>query len=103
MLIFRECDWSGRRLLFDSNDVQKMNTCSNSPPTDTPNTQNGKRTNSTNKTGTNSSQTFIEICNGYGYVYDHTLNESNSIGEMIFGSAAMSFKGTSLKVNIYLV
>lgn len=98
VLLFRECDWSGRRLLFDSNAVKKMNDCSTDQSTTSKN-QNANLSNSTNRNGTNSSKTFIEICNGYGYVYDHTMSESNNIGEMVFGSAAMSFKGTSLKVN----
>ncbi|XP_031635388.1 folliculin-interacting protein 2 isoform X2 [Contarinia nasturtii] len=88
VLLFRECDWSGRRLLFDSGAVQKVSI----PVNQTNNDKNGKTTN-------DKSESFIEICNGYGYKYDHTMGESTNIGEMVFGSVAMSFKGTSLKVH----
>lgn len=96
--MFRECDWTGRRLLFDSSAVQKVSIAETNQ-SNTANGQNGKLPNSNDKDGVNSSRAFIEICNGYGYTYDQTSCESNNIGEMVFGSVAMSFKGTSLKVN----
>lgn len=99
VLLFRECDWTGRRLLFDSSAVQKVSISETNQSNTTTNDQNGKLPNSNVKDGGNSSRAFIEICNGYGYTYDQTSCESNNIGEMVFGSVAMSFKGTSLKVN----
>lgn len=98
VLLFRECDWNGRRLLFDSSAVQKVNKPSNNPSPTSNNIQSGQLPNSSDKDATNSSRTYIDICNGYGYTYDHASCESNNIGEMVFGSVAMSFKGTSLKV-----
>lgn len=98
VLLFRECDWTGRRLLFDSSAVQKVCIPTNNPSA-TSNNQNGKLPTANDKDRPNSSRTFIEICNGYGYTYDQTSCESSNIGEMVFGSVAMSFKGTSLKVS----
>lgn len=95
VLLFRECDWNGRRLLFDSNAVQKVNTSSNNKTSAT-NNQTEQLPNSKVKQST---RTYIDICNGYGYTYDQASCETSNIGEMIFGSVAMSFKGTSLKVN----
>lgn len=95
VLLFRECDWTGRRLLFDSSAVQKVSISTRD--------QNGKLPNSNESERTNGSRSFIEICNGYGYTYDQTSCESNNIGEMVFGSVAMSFKGTSLKVRLIIV
>lgn len=100
--MFRECDWTGRRLLFDSSAVQKVSISATTNSSTASKNQNAKQPNSNDKDTTNSSQSFIEICNGYGYTYDHTSCESNNIGEMIFGSVAMSFKGTSLKVFLHL-
>lgn len=99
--MFRECDWTGRRLLFDSSAVQKVNISATTNPSTASNNQNGKQPKSNDKDTTNSSQSFIEICNGYGYTYDQTSCESSNIGEMVFGSVAMSFKGTSLKVFLH--
>lgn len=89
MLLFRECDWTGRRLLFDSSAVQKVS------KSKTPSEQ---LSHPIDENETDAPRTYIDICNGYGYAYDHASCESNNIGEMVFGSVAMSFKGTSLKV-----
>lgn len=97
VLLYRECDWTGRRLLFDSSAVQKVSITSNDLSTISSN-QSGKLPSASSKDGTNPSRSYIDICNGYGYTYDHALCESSNIGEMVFGSVAMSFKGTSLKV-----
>lgn len=71
-------------------EINQSNTC---------NSQNEKLPNSNDKNdGVKSSRAFIEIYNGYGYTYDQKSCESDNIGEMVFGSVAMSFKGTSLKV-----
>lgn len=72
-------------------DINQSNTC---------NSQNEKLPNSNDNDGVNASRAFIEIYNGYGYTYDQKSCESNNIGEMVFGSVAMSFKGTSLKVTM---
>lgn len=107
-MLYRECDWTGRRLLFDSSAIQKVNV----PPTQiivsassVAKENSSKQINSNNKhtaeklaNGKTTTRHFIEISNGYGYIYDATPIDSNSIGEMIFGSIAMSFRGTSLKV-----
>lgn len=98
VLLFRECDWTGRRLLFDSSAVEKVNVTTR---TQSLNTNKANGNNATDNKDTQS-QSFIEICNGYGYVYNHPASDSNNIGEMVFGSVAMSFKGTSLKVELHL-
>lgn len=100
VLLFRECDWTGRRLLFDSSAVQKINKPLNNQQSTTSKKQSNKEQlpNSCDNDGTDPPRTYIDICNGYGYTYDHASCESNNIGEMVFGSVAMSFRGTSLKV-----
>lgn len=105
IVLFRECDWTGRRLLFDSSAIQKVNVSpaskliaseSSVAKENTVNNNNDSTEKATNMKSASSH--FIEVSNGYGYVYDATSIDSNSIGEMIFGSIAMSFRGTSLKV-----
>lgn len=77
---------NGRRLLFDSSAIQKVNLAA-VPDDDKTVTPNGKN-----------QKNYIEVSNGYGYKYARPHADYNSIGEMIFGSVAMSFRGTSLKV-----
>lgn len=89
ILLYRECDWTGRRLLFDSSAVQKVSI------------SNGKSSNSQNGSSNDATQSrsFIGTSNGYGYTYEQSSCESSNIAEMVFGSVAMSFKGTSFKVS----
>lgn len=86
IVLYRECDLNGRRLLFDSSAIQKVNLTAPTIIED----GDGNEKNQKN---------YIDISNGYGYRYARPETDYNSIGEMIFGSVAMSFRGTSLKVN----
>lgn len=99
VLLFRECDWNGRRLLFDSNAVEKVNVSSRNEPSNGNNKSNEPVNNENNDNDNSRRRSFIEVCNGYGYIYNQPGSDSNNIGEMVFGSVAMSFKGTSLKVS----
>lgn len=95
VLLFRECDLTGRRLLFDSSAIEKVSVTSRNQPTKSDKLNGQKSISSNNK---NSSQSYIDMCNGYGYTYNSAANDGSNIGEMVFGSVAMSFEGTSLKV-----
>lgn len=59
VLLFRECDWRGRKLLFDSNAVQKVS-LENQPCSKL---KFGSRQKSENK----KTDAFVEVTNGYGY------------------------------------
>lgn len=89
IVLYRECDLNGRRLLFDSSAIQKVHLEATPREDDksSPNT-NGK-----------CQKNYIDVSNGYGYRYAKPETDYNAIGEMIFGSVAMSFRGTSLKVS----
>lgn len=103
VVLFRECDWTGRRLLFDSSAVQKVCLTTNNATQATKLSASSSlpSTASAESNGSHSARSYIDICNGYGYIYDQASCESNNnIGEMVFGSVAMSFKGTSLKVEL---
>uniref|UniRef100_A0A1I8NXL9 UDENN FNIP1/2-type domain-containing protein n=1 Tax=Stomoxys calcitrans TaxID=35570 RepID=A0A1I8NXL9_STOCA len=140
ILVYRECDTRGRRLLFDSNALEKVylkerngnnaNTtkhnvvkstlssfggqhhqhqnASNSSHNNNhkeslltdrlENSSSSSATNSTNKGHSNGS--FIEVCEEYGFKHNRpNTTDISSIGEMVFGALAMSFRGTSLKVH----
>lgn len=104
ILLYRECDFTGRRLLFDSSALKKINVASSKPKAYQSNIKNQNDINANNKDDKSTlHQEFIEIWNGYGYTYNQASSDSNSIGEMIFGAVAMSFKGTSLKVRIFKI
>ncbi|GLG93997.1 CLUMA_CG009771, isoform A [Gryllus bimaculatus] len=92
LLLFRECDARGRKLLFDSSAVLKTvieNTqCSKSRLGSKPKCDNPKRT-----------EAYVEVTNGVGYQYTRPSSDVNLMGEMIFGSVAMTFKGMVCKVH----
>ena len=110
ILLYRECDWRGRKLLFDSTAIQKVNlsetsTTVTSKPYTTAATINSKSNNNSifsetkNKVGGEKKYpVYIETSNGYGYKYAKPESDYNGIGEMVFGSVAMSFRATTLKV-----
>ncbi|KAH8339480.1 hypothetical protein KR074_004328, partial [Drosophila pseudoananassae] len=122
VLLYKEDD--SRRLLFDSNALQKVthrdastttsasasaSTSSSSSSTSVSgggkflknekytSLQNGKiqaKAHSTN--GSN----FIEVCADYGFKHNRpTGDDITPLGEMVFGSLPMSFCGTALKVH----
>ncbi|GLV39007.1 uncharacterized protein CBL_06006 [Carabus blaptoides fortunei] len=92
VVLFRECDFRGRKLLFDSQSVQKIPI----PVTVTkPQTATGI------PSLPNKNEVFVEISNGYGYQYIRPSGDIVQLGEMVFGSVAMSFRGTSLKIHSF--
>ncbi|XP_073837106.1 uncharacterized protein isoform X2 [Musca autumnalis] len=149
ILLYRECDTRGRRLLFDSNALEKVylkEKNGNSSGGSSSHKNNGGKSalssitgggggggvgalhstsnqtslnNNHNKAsllsdrlnasaaasshnsnkGAHSNGGFIEVCDEYGYKHNRPNSDISSIGEMVFGASAMSFRGTSLKVH----
>ncbi|KAM7359085.1 uncharacterized protein ACRADG_003814 isoform 2-T4 [Cochliomyia hominivorax] len=118
ILVYRECDSRGRRLLFDSKALEKVylkenngnitagHNTANATITNHNNNNNHKEIidfNTTQQTSNNkghSNGSFIEVCNEYGYKHNRPNSaDISSVGEMVFGALAMSFRGTSLKVH----
>ncbi|XP_077291544.1 folliculin-interacting protein 2 isoform X2 [Arctopsyche grandis] len=103
VLLFRECDRSGRKLLFDSaavrrvsvSDVQKT---SEYTFTLFQNRKESKDSKSASKSSTKAN--VVEVSQGYGYQCLPPDADVSVLGEMIFGAVAMNFKGMSLKVHI---
>lgn len=86
ILLYRECDWRGRRLLFDSTAVQKVNVSASGP--------NTRRTTPDCKKYSN----YIDTIDGVSYRYARPDEDFNGIGDMVFGSVSMSVRATTLKV-----
>ncbi|XP_055373434.1 folliculin-interacting protein 1 [Condylostylus longicornis] len=105
ILLYRECDSSGRRLLFDSNSIQKIEI------NEKQNLKSNLQSNKAKLLGNLSKPTiknenhlndgsFIEIANGIGYKHIRpNPSDITNIGEMVFGALAMSFRSPSLKVH----
>ncbi|XP_029735520.2 folliculin-interacting protein 2 [Aedes albopictus] len=92
VVLFRECDIRGRKLLFDSSAVEKISEgpLSSTGATTTSGSTNHKTVPQTQK------------CDHCKVLYQHSSNPKNdikSLAEMIFGSAPIAFQGSSLKVH----
>ncbi|TDG52566.1 hypothetical protein AWZ03_000799 [Drosophila navojoa] len=110
VLLYKEDDSHGRRLLFDSHALQKVmlkesSQCSNRSGgkflknDKFTSLQNGK-IQAKAHSGSSNGSNFIEVCAEYGYKHNRpTGADLTPIGEMVFGSLAMSFCGTALKVH----
>ncbi|XP_062128239.1 uncharacterized protein LOC133840436 isoform X1 [Drosophila sulfurigaster albostrigata] len=108
VLLYKEDDSHGRRLLFDSHALQKVTLKDSSSATagggkflkneKFTTLQNGKL--QAKAHSNNNSSNLIEVCPEYGYKHNRPSGaDITPIGEMVFGSLAMSFCGTALKVH----
>uniref|UniRef100_A0A1A9Z8V7 UDENN FNIP1/2-type domain-containing protein n=1 Tax=Glossina pallidipes TaxID=7398 RepID=A0A1A9Z8V7_GLOPL len=99
VLVYRECDSRGRRLLFDSRALEKIYSTEENVLRKT---NAFKMTDQKPKrwSGAGTCDNFVEVCKEYGYRHNRPDSvDITSIGEMVFGALAMSFRGTSLKVH----
>ncbi|KAH9644919.1 hypothetical protein HF086_014407 [Spodoptera exigua] len=85
LLLFKECDWRGRKLLFDSAAIQKVPASKN----DKPNVRQSEEV-----------PCILEVSEGFTYLYKGPATDANVLGEMIFGAVAMNYKSVSLKIHI---
>ncbi|KAJ0179746.1 hypothetical protein K1T71_004337 [Dendrolimus kikuchii] len=85
LLLFKEYDWRGRKLLFDSSSIQKVPAGNNDKP---------------NIRHTDEAPCIVEVSDGFSYVYKGPAADANVLGEMIFGAVAMNYKSVSLKIHI---
>lgn len=85
LLLFKECDWRGRKLLFDSAAVQKIPASKNDKP---------------NVRQSDEVPCILEVSEGFTYLYKGPAADANVLGEMIFGAVAMNYKSVSLKIHI---
>ncbi|XP_011866215.1 PREDICTED: folliculin-interacting protein 2 isoform X3 [Vollenhovia emeryi] len=87
ILLFRECEWRGRKLLFDSMTVQKHRSKSEAVCTAV-NTAEGKH------------ETPFNIGTARDFERDKTVEDDVSLlSEMVFGTVAMTYRGSSFKVH----
>lgn len=85
LLLFKEYDWRGRKLLFDSSAIQKVPAGKNDKP---------------NIRHTDETPNIVEVSDGFSYIYKGPAADASVLGEMIFGAVAMNCKSVSLKIHI---
>ncbi|KAM0726104.1 Folliculin-interacting protein 2 [Formica fusca] len=88
ILLFRECEWRGRKLLFDSMTVQKHRSKSETLCTAVNNNAEGK------------CETSFNIGTTRDFERDKIVEDDvNLLSEMVFGTVAMTYRGSSFKVH----
>ncbi|XP_018308430.1 folliculin-interacting protein 1 [Mycetomoellerius zeteki] len=88
ILLFRECEWRGRKLLFDSMTVQKHRSKSETVCTAVNNNAEGK------------CEMPFNIRTAHDFERDKTVEDDVSLlSEMVFGTVAMTYRGSSFKVH----
>ncbi|CAH2075491.1 unnamed protein product, partial [Iphiclides podalirius] len=85
LLLFKECDWRGRKVLFDSSTIEKIPSLKNDKP---------------DKHQKNEVPCIVEVSDGFTYVYKGAAADASLLGDMIFGAVAMNYKNVSLKIHI---
>ncbi|XP_067216900.1 folliculin-interacting protein 2 isoform X3 [Linepithema humile] len=88
ILLFRECEWRGRKVLFDSMTVQKHRSKSETVCTAVNNNAEGK------------CEASFNIGTTRDFERDKTIeNDVSLLSEMVFGTVAMTYRGSSFKVH----
>ncbi|XP_055841165.1 folliculin-interacting protein 2 [Episyrphus balteatus] len=106
VLLFRECDSRGRRLLFDSNALQKVTLkdfeirLSTAHKIIDENISVNSDINGGKHHFKGQSNGYVEAADGCLYKHNRpSMADIPTVGEMVFGALAMSFRGTALKVH----
>ncbi|KAL4710550.1 hypothetical protein ACJJTC_008952 [Scirpophaga incertulas] len=85
LLLFKECDWRGRKLLFDSSTIERV-----------PVLKNEKY----KVCHADETPCVLEVSEGFTYLYKGPAADASILGEMIFGAVAINSKSVSLKIHI---
>ncbi|XP_069354807.1 folliculin-interacting protein 2 isoform X2 [Maniola hyperantus] len=85
LLLYKECDRRGRKVLFDSSTIERVPASKNDKPDFG---DKGKV------------PCIVEVTEGFTYIYKGEAGDAGVLGEMIFGAVAMNCKSVSLKIHI---
>ncbi|KAL2781051.1 folliculin-interacting protein 2 isoform 2 [Daubentonia madagascariensis] len=106
LIVYQDCERRGRQILFDSKAVQKIEEVAAQKTEDVPIKMSAKCCQ-----GSSSSSSSISSHSSLGgslyhakeqlpkYQYTRPASDVNMLGEMMFGSVAMSYKGSTLKIH----
>ncbi|XP_023942291.2 folliculin-interacting protein 2 isoform X2 [Bicyclus anynana] len=85
LLLYKECDRRGRKVLFDSSTIERVPATKNDKP---------------DFRDTDKVPCIVEVTEGFTYIYKGQACDTGVLGEMIFGAVAMNCKSVSLKIHI---
>uniref|UniRef100_A0A8C5ZV77 UDENN FNIP1/2-type domain-containing protein n=1 Tax=Marmota marmota marmota TaxID=9994 RepID=A0A8C5ZV77_MARMA len=107
LIVYQDCERRGRQVLFDSKAVQKIEEMATQKTEDVPVKTSAKCC----QGSSSSSSSSISSHSSSGgslqhtkeqlpkYQYTRPASDVNMLGEMMFGSVAMSYKGSTLKIH----
>ncbi|XP_008053537.1 folliculin-interacting protein 2 [Carlito syrichta] len=104
LIVYQDCERRGRQVLFDSKAVQKIEEVAAQKTEDVPVKMSAKCCPG-GSSGSNSSHTSSGGSLHHAkeqlpkYQYTRPASDVNMLGEMMFGSVAMSYKGSTLKIH----
>ncbi|XP_048464161.1 folliculin-interacting protein 2-like [Rhincodon typus] len=101
LIVYQDCERRGRHVLFDSKAVRKVEGASVQKGSDDVSTLQGKchHTGSSSTCTQNLSSSIAVKEQLPRYQYSRPVSDVNMLGEMMFGSVAMSYKGSTLKIH----
>ncbi|CAK6445837.1 unnamed protein product [Pipistrellus nathusii] len=112
LIVYQDCERRGRQVLFDSKAVHKIEEVATQKTEDVPIKMTAKCCqgggSSTSSTSSSSSISSFSSSGGASqyvkeqlpkYQYTRPASDVNMLGEMMFGSVAMSYKGSTLKIH----
>ncbi|XP_067848747.1 folliculin-interacting protein 2-like isoform X2 [Heptranchias perlo] len=104
LIVYQDCERRGRHVLFDSKAVRKVEGATVQKSSDDLSKLNGKcchtgssGTCTQNSTSSSAPNTKEQLPR---YQYSRPASDVNMLGEMMFGSVAMSYKGSTLKIHL---
>uniref|UniRef100_A0A8C9AEY8 Folliculin interacting protein 2 n=1 Tax=Prolemur simus TaxID=1328070 RepID=A0A8C9AEY8_PROSS len=104
LIVYQDCERRGRQILFDSKAVQKIEEVAAQKTEDVPIKMSpkccqGSSSSSISSHGSSGGSLHHAKEQLPKYQYTRPASDVNMLGEMMFGSVAMSYKGSTLKIH----
>ncbi|KAG8453876.1 hypothetical protein GDO86_000484 [Hymenochirus boettgeri] len=107
LIVYQDCERRGRQILFDSKAVREIKDENTQRASEGASTRFSPKSCQTSSSGTcsisscSASNCFAQTTNRSlpRYQYTKPASDVSMLGEMIFGSVAMSYKGSTLKIH----
>lgn len=115
VLLFRECDTRGRKLLYDSRTVVQVPIGDAAPHAPSPapkalfkgswgtvgasSLPQGHKPQAGRLAGARS-EAFAEVGGGYGYLYQQKEADTKQVGELVFGAVDLAYRGSCSKLHL---
>lgn len=111
LIVYQDCERRGRQVLFDSRAVHKIEEAAAQKTEDVPIKTSAKCCQGSSSGSISSSSSSISSHSSSGgslphakeqlpkYQYTRPASDVNMLGEMMFGSVAMSYQGSTLKIH----